>query len=122
MRNYALISRPLSDLLKKEGFDWSSETAKAFSTLKSALCTAPVLALSNFSKVFIVETDTSLLGIGAMLVQEDHPLAYISRSLGSRWKTLSVYEKELLAVVLAVQKWEQYLLHQPFIIKIDQKI
>ena len=68
VRNYALISKPLSDLLKKGGFHWNSETAKAFSDLKSALCTALVLALPNFSKVFVVETDASLLGIGAVLM------------------------------------------------------
>jgi len=45
LRNYALISKPLPNLLKKGGFDWSSKPAKAFAALKSALCTAPVLAL-----------------------------------------------------------------------------
>lgn len=54
-------------------------------------------------------------------MQESHPLVFISRSLGPKWQKLSVYEKELLAIVFAVQKWEQYLTGNPFIIKTDQK-
>lgn len=85
------------------------------------MCSAPVLALPDFSKQFVVETDASQGGIGAVLMQDQHFIAYISKSLGPRWQALSVYEKELLAVVFAVQKWEQYLVYQPFTIKIDQK-
>ena len=54
-------------------------------------------------------------------MQEHHPIAFISRALGPKWEALSVYEKELLAMVFAVQKWEQYLLGSHFIIKTDQK-
>lgn len=54
-------------------------------------------------------------------MQQDHPLAYLSKVLGPRWKRLSMHEKELLAVVQAVQKWEQYLSGQQYIIKTDQK-
>ena len=85
------------------------------------LSQAPVLALLDFAKTFIVETDSSNGGIWAILMQENHPISFISRSLGPKWQQLSVYEKELLAVVFAVQKWQQYLTGQQFIIKIDQK-
>lgn len=61
------------------------------------------------------------LGIGAVLMQKGHPLAFISKSLGPKWQNLSVYEKELLEIVTAVQKWEQYLLGDHFIIGTDQK-
>lgn len=54
-------------------------------------------------------------------MHEGHPIAFISKSLGPRWKKLSVYEKELLAIVFAVQKWEQYLLGNHFVIKTYQK-
>jgi hypothetical protein len=60
------------------------------------------LALPNFSKQFQVETDASDLGVGAVLMQEGHPLAYISKALGPRTKGLSTYEKEYLAILIVV--------------------
>lgn len=80
-----------------------------------------MLVVPNFSKTFIIETDAFKNGIGVVLMQDHHPLAFISRSLGSKWQKLSVYEKLLLAIVFAVQKWEQYLVGSHFIIKTDQK-
>ncbi|CAM8925392.1 unnamed protein product [Rhodiola kirilowii] len=121
IRNYSVISRPLTNLLKKEGFVWGSDANDAFTALKTALSTAPVLALPDFQKTFVVETDASNTGIGAVLMQEHHPICYISRALGPRHQALSVYEKELMAVVHAVQTWSSYLTHKPFVIKTDQR-
>lgn len=121
IRGYAHISRPLTDLLKKGAFKWSPEAEQAFINLKGALVTAPVLAIQDFSKIFEVETDASTVGIGAVLMQEAHPIAYISRTLGPKSQLLLVYEKELLALVFVVQKWEQYLMGAHFIMRTDQK-
>ncbi|CAA7037672.1 unnamed protein product [Microthlaspi erraticum] len=93
----------------------------AFEKLKQALCAAPVLALPLFDKPFVVETDACGQGIGAVLMQEGHPLAYISRHLKGKQLHLSIYEKELLAVVFVVQKWRHYLLQGHFVIKTDQR-
>lgn len=68
-----------------------------------------MLAVPDFTKTFIVETDASNGGIGAVLMQDGHPISFISRSLGPKWQHLSVYEKELLALVFAAQKWQQHL-------------
>ena len=121
VRDYALISKPLTDLLKVGAFKWTEEAQDSFEKLKGALTSAPVLAVPNFEETFVIETDASKKGIGAVLMQRNHPLAFISRSLGPKWQKLSVYEKELLAIVFSVQKWEQYLSGGHFIIRTDQK-
>lgn len=121
VKDFGTIARPLTTLTKKEGFSWCPEADDSFGGLKNALCKAPVLALPRFDKPFVVETDASGSGIGAVLMQEGHPVAYISRHLKGKQLHLSIYEKELLAVVFAVQKWRHYLLHRHFVIKTDQK-
>ncbi|KAF8085683.1 hypothetical protein N665_0651s0003 [Sinapis alba] len=121
IQGHSIIACPLTLLLRKDSFSWSSEASNAFQTLKEALISAPVLALPDFTKQFIVETDASKTGIGAVLMQDKHPVCYISRALGPRHQNLSVYEKELLAVVHAVQTWNAYLAHTKFLIRTDQR-
>ena len=89
----------------------------AFEKLKKVLCEAPVLALRCFDKPFVAETDACGHGIGAVLMQEGHPVAYISRHLKGKHLHLSIYEKELLAVVFAIQKWRHYLLSRHFVFR-----
>jgi hypothetical protein len=121
IRNYGKIARPLTVLTKKDDFTWNEETAKAFETLKDSLTTAPVLALPDFTKQFIIECDTSGVGIGAILMQDKRPIAYFSKALGVRNVTKSAYEKELMVVVLAIQHWRPYLLGRRFTVSTDQK-
>ncbi|GKB95423.1 transposon ty3-I gag-pol polyprotein [Tanacetum coccineum] len=117
IRDYALISKPLTLLLKKQGFVWNKDAECAFYKLKEAMMQAPVLALPNFGKEFIIETDASGTGIGAVLQQDGHPIAYMSKSLFTKHQALSTYEKEFLAVLLALEKWRGYVLDRHFIIK-----
>lgn len=122
IKGYGLISRPLTDLLKKTTqFHWTPQLQTCFQNLKKALVSAPVLALPDFSKGFIIETDACDQGIGAVLMQQGHPIAYLSKALSKRSQTLSTYEKECLAVILAVDKWKPYLQHHPFTIHTDHK-
>lgn len=94
IRHYAIISQPLTALLKKGAlFVWTKPAEIAFQTLKTALVSAPVLALPDYSAQFVVETDACDDCIGAVLSQKGHPLAYVSRTLGPRNRGLSVYEK-----------------------------
>lgn len=112
IQHYGLISKTLTDLLKKgTTFQWTPTTATAFQVLKQKLTQAPVLALPNFSKQFVLETDASDLGIGAVLMQEGHPIAFLSKTLSTRNQALSTYEKECIAILLAVDKWRPYLQH-----------
>lgn len=83
------------------------------------MSTAPILKLPNFELPFVVETDACYYGPGAVLMQYRHPLAFISKGLGQKNLGLSIYEKELLAILLAVSKWRSYLLHTTFIIRTD---
>ncbi|XP_070036260.1 uncharacterized protein [Nicotiana tomentosiformis] len=121
IRGFGSISKPLTDLLKKDNFKWSLAASEAFEQLKTALIQAPVLALPDAHKTFIVETDASGHGIGAVLMQQGHHIAFISRALSPRHAALSVYKRELLTIVHVVTKWSQYLLGQKFIIRTDHK-
>ena len=121
VQGFRRIARPLTLLTKKDSFLWSEEATLAFSQLKDALCTTPVLALPLFDQQFVVETDACGHGIGAVLMQNGHPLAYISKHLQGKQLHLSIYEKKLLAVVFAGQKWRHYLLNAHFVIKTDQR-
>jgi len=87
-------------LTKGVYFVWIANHDTTFSALKQALMTALVLALPDFSKPFSIQTDASELGVGVVLLQEGHPLAFVSKALGPRTRGLSTYEKEYLAVLL----------------------
>jgi hypothetical protein len=122
VRHFGIIARPLIDLLKKDTlFIWTLVHNFVFQALKQALSSAPVLALPHFSIPFHVETNASGYGVGAILQQNSHPLAFISKALSPRNHSLSTYEKEYLAILLAVDSWQHYLMQSEFIIHTDQK-
>lgn len=121
VQNFGVIAQPLTAMLKKDGFKWSPAAEKAFEDLKIALCTTPVLALPNFSKEFTIECDASDVGIGAVLSQDSHPIAFLSKVLALRHQAMSVYDKEMLAVVSAVQQWRPYLIGHHFKIVTDHR-
>lgn len=106
-------------MLGKNSFKWTEEAMEAFQKLKKAMTEPPVLALPNFIKPFIIECDASRKGIGAVLMQEGRPIAYLSQALTGKALNLSTYEKELLAFVLSVQKWWPYLLGHRFTVRTD---
>jgi hypothetical protein len=87
---------------QKNAFGWSAHAEESFNELKRAMTQATVLTLPNFSKPFIVECDASGLGIGAVLLQENQPIAYFSKDTKGRELRLSTYEKEMLALVSAL--------------------
>jgi hypothetical protein len=108
-------------LLKKNSFTWTLAAAQAFQTLKTAMCTTPVLALPDFTKTFVLECDASGKGIGAVLMQEGRPLAFTSKQLSEKNLGKPIYEKEMLAILHAVELWRPYLLGQRFQIKTDHQ-
>jgi hypothetical protein len=115
--HFGIISKPLTTLLRKDTlFVWTELADQSFKALKIALAQAPILAILDFTKPFIIETDASGGGVGAVLQQGGHPIAYISRSLGQKNLGLSTYEKECMAILFAVEQWRPYLQHGEFII------
>jgi hypothetical protein len=70
VRNYGIIAKPLTNLLRKKCFFWSDQATEAFNTLKQAMVSTPVLGLPDFQKKFVVETDACYLGIGAVLMHD----------------------------------------------------
>lgn len=118
---YAHIAQPLTDQTRKDQFGWNEEATVAFEQLKQRMLQAPILIMPNFTRNFVVETDASGYGIGAVLSQEGHPIAYFSKVLGVWARLKSIYEKELMAIVLAILKWRHYLLGRKFIIRTDQQ-
>jgi hypothetical protein len=76
VQHFGVIARPLTDLLKNSLFVWTADHDVAFQTLKNALVQAPIRALPDFTKPFLIETDASDYGVGVVLMQDSHPLAY----------------------------------------------
>lgn len=122
IQGYGLMTNPLTKFLKKDvKYVWSPLALEAFDSVKQALTQAPVLRLPDFTQQFVVQTDACDKGIGAVLLHQGHPISFLSKALGPRAQALSTYEKECLAILLAIQRWRPYLQHEEFIIQTDHR-
>ena len=122
--NFSAIAAPLNALTKKGArFDWTTGCNDAFNALKDALISAAVLALPTEDGGFVLDTDASDSGIGAVLSQiqdgVERPVCYASQGYSKHEKNYNVTRKELLAVVTFTKKFRQYLLGRPFVIRTD---
>ncbi|XP_073225648.1 uncharacterized mitochondrial protein AtMg00860-like [Cicer arietinum] len=99
VQGYGKLAKPLTELLNKDKFCWTEEATSAFQALKTAIVDLPLLAVHNFTKAFVVETDAYSKGLGTVLMQEGKPLAFWSQGLSLRAQQRSVYERELMALV-----------------------
>ena len=115
INGFVTIAHPLHQMTRKGvHFRWNSECQQAFETLKHLLTSAPVLAYPRVEDPFVLETDASILGLGAILSQHQpdgtvHPVAYASRSLNQAERNYGITELETLAVVWAVTHFRAYL-------------
>ncbi|XP_072179722.1 LOW QUALITY PROTEIN: uncharacterized protein [Diadema setosum] len=126
--NYADVALPLTNLTRKGrpgDVVWGPEEESAFVKLKECLANPPVLRLPDFEKTFMLKVDASDSGLGAVLMQEhdgdEFPLAYASKKLLPREQRYSTVEKECLAIVWAVRKFDYYLFGRVFEIHTDHK-
>ncbi|GKE62109.1 putative reverse transcriptase domain-containing protein, partial [Tanacetum coccineum] len=102
-------------------FDWGEEQERAFQTLKDKLCNAPVLALLDGPKGFMVYCDASRLGLGCVLMQRGKVIAYASRQLKIHEKNYTIHDLELGAVVFAFKIWRHYFYRIKSVIYTDHK-
>ena len=127
--NYSSVAVPLTDLTKKDGPSkviWSEKCDHAFRQLKELLCNAPLLSTPDFDRSFVLQTDASERGVGAVLSQCDdegmeHHVAYFSKKLLPREERYSTVEKECLAIKLGIQAFKVYLLGRQFEIQTDHR-
>jgi hypothetical protein len=110
VKNFSTLVTPLIEIVKKSvGFKWGSEQDRAFIEIKERLCGAPLLSLPDFLKTFEIECDAFGIGIGAVLMQEKRPIAYFSEKLNEAALNYPTYDKELYALVRALETWQHYL-------------
>ncbi|CAM4512955.1 unnamed protein product [Caretta caretta] len=125
--HYSQIAAPLTDLTKKKqpnAVQWTGKCQKAFKKLKATLMSDPVLRAPDFDKPFLVTTDASERGVGAVLMQkgpdqEFHPVVFLSKKLSERESNWSVTEKECYAIVYALEKLRPYVWGRRFHLQTD---
>ncbi|CAM4641973.1 unnamed protein product [Lepidochelys kempii] len=125
--HYSQIAAPLTDLTKKKqpnAVQWTGKCQKAFNKLKATLMSDPVLRAPDFDKPFLVTTDASERGVGAVLMQkgpdqEFHPVVFLSKKLSERESNWSVTEKECYAIVYALEKLRPYVWGRRFHLQTD---
>ena len=124
VRDFSTVAAPLFALTKKgRAFIWDEACQETFDLLKTALTTAPILALPRDEGAYVLDCDACDLGIGAVLSQriegEERVIAYGSRLLSNAERNYCVTRKELLAIVYFTKLYRQYLLGRPFVLRTD---
>ena len=116
------VFRPIGLLAQRDvDWNWGAAQEKAFSKLKQLLTEAPTLAYFNPAKQLVIQCDASNLGLGAALLQDDRPIAYASRALTDTETRYAVIEKEMLAIVFALEKWHQFTYGRSVVVNSDHK-
>ena len=116
------IANPINSLQKKgKKFDWNYKCEKSFKKLKTLLTSAPILRIDDPNKDFVVCTDACNDGLGRVLTQEEHVIAYESRKLKIHEKNYTTYDLELAVVLHALKMWHHHLIGRKFILMTDNK-
>jgi hypothetical protein len=107
----------LTDLTRKGAFKWSDEAQLTFDKMKKVMSMCPILTLPSFSQPFILERDASGEGVGVLLMQNKHPIAFESRKLRGPELLYTIYDKDMLAIMHALAKFRQYLVGAKFVVR-----
>ena len=125
IKNFSAIVKPLIDALKQKTILWTVECENAVNTIRTHLTNQPILILPDITQPFRVETDASGYGVGAVLTQEREidwlPVAYFSKGLTLAQQRYCTAERELLAIVLAIEYFQYYLYGEKFVVITDHK-
>jgi hypothetical protein len=119
VKGFSSIMVLITECTKKGAFVWTTTTQKAFEAIKVQLTQAPILRLPNFEIPFEVSCDASHLGIGGVLSQNGHLVAFYSEKLNDARKRYSTYDLELFAVIQSLKHWRHYLIHREFVLFSD---
>ena len=117
--HFSELAKPLNDLLKKDQkFGWTDDCQQAFEELKKRFTEEPVLMMPDQSRPFQIETDASKYATGAVLTQLDsngnrHPISFISKTLSPAERNYEIYDRELLAIIRALEEWRHYIQGSP---------
>ena len=124
---YSKIATPLNKLTGQSEWTWGPEQKEAFEQIKIAMTTAPVLAIPNDNDEFKVECNASKFAVGAELAQKQEgkwrTIAYLSKSLSPAERKYEIYDREMLAIMIALDEWRHFLMgaNQKFEIHTDHK-
>lgn len=125
---YSALTAPISDLTAgrpRGPITWTDECERAFGTIRELLSKGPILKLPDLKQPFVVRTDASGRGIGGVLLQEHdgilHPVSYASRKLLDRETRYSTIERECLAVIWTLGKFQRYLWGKTFSLETDHR-
>ena len=121
--HYSDLAKPLHSVTQENKLKWTQELEESFTKLKKGMAEVAQLYYTRMSDDFILETDASLVAVGAVLKQKQDgievPIQYFSKSLSKSQRNYSTYERELLAVVLACEKFRIYLIGRQFVLRTD---
>ena len=116
------VSEPLRRLCKSGvQWAWESEQQNAFGAIKQVITTLPVLAYFDKAKKHIIQCNASKKGLGAVLLQESKPVMYVSRALTETEQRYSNIERELLAIVFALERLNYYTFGRTITVKSDHQ-
>jgi hypothetical protein len=122
LKDFSKISMPMTELLEKsKTFEWTPRCEASFQELKKRLTMTPVLTMPNMEKPFSIYCDASCQGLGCVLMQDGHVVAYASRQLRKHEEKYLTHDLELAAIVHALKIWRHCIIGKICEVYLDHK-